>query len=100
QQTFPISSLPDEKTKPSTRLGFVLNAFSSATTYALKTSLKMNLKLHPNLSQVAIGLQPIPPIRRPLLTQQHVQLLISAVFRLDGELHQAASVGRHGGLAQ
>ena len=54
----------------------------------------------PSARQIALALEPLAPVAGALLREQHVQQLIGVVLGIDGQLHQAARLRRHGGLAQ
>src|SRR5690606_10459665 len=51
------------------------------------------------IGEVAFRLQPALAVTRAFLGEQHVHQRIDLVLGIDGELHQPARVGRHGGFA-
>src|SRR5690606_8694440 len=53
-----------------------------------------------HLGQVALAFQPLLAVTGALLRQQHVHQRFGTLEVVDGQLHQAAGIRRHGGFAQ
>src|SRR5690606_23753232 len=53
-----------------------------------------------DVREIPLLLQPLAPVRGPLLREQHVEDLIRAVLAVDRELHEPARIGRHRRLAK
>src|SRR5690606_25472019 len=53
-----------------------------------------------DIREIALLLQPLAPVRRPLLREQHVEDLIRPVVTVHRQLHEPPRIGRHRRLAQ